>query len=821
MARKTFFCWITTATLIVGCAPAILGQQQGAPASSVSVQDTDKQINSLIQQGDTLKSSGKLRESEASYYDALQLAEKAHRLDLQASAQLKIANIAAMFGNYVWAAKAVDATIPLLSEEQSPDLLAEAMVRKGRYANRLNDSKTALAANLKALEIAQKRRNPVIVAEAANAASKSLVWYQKYDDAIGYAAAGLSLCSKMEGAASCYREALGNLTSIYVSRRDYARSCTTALASLGMARRAAESSPISDEEELVMWCLSATSHLDASISVGIGAVNIDQQRRALVADHIADVRSSFARSTASTYEELADELFQMNQIDEGEYVLDLLKSVAVGSSDPTSKAERKLLPVSKIDQQRIQIVLDASTAAAKELEATVANYPLDWQRLGLTDPDKRFFQSRLENNLLGLKSVDQLFAALAPTENPRNEKRALPRSSISSVVKSAGPGVMSLYTLTLWDHIGVALTTRDAVKYVKLKRDGKEVGMVDIIKVATPSIGEVRDSGRDPWDDLQLLYKIVIGSLGQDIKQVAAQSPDRIPTLIWSVDGVLRFLSINALFDGKQFFVEQARNVFLSPDVNGYSLGTPKVRSFRMLAAGKSEFGGFGDLQDLDEVGLELKSITRDPAVSDSNGPIHGQILLDNAFTVQGLVEGLAKKPDIIHLATHFIHSTGNHDNDSEDGVLLLTDGKDTSKIRKLSIADFQDSVSFDLSSVSLVTLSACSTGEANEISSLQDVDSLATVLRRRGASSVLAPQWKTDDEASRLFMSSFYTLWSSHPTMGKLEALRQTQLKMLNGEIGRKLKPQVGLAASPDPHLGFYAHPFYWATYQLDGDFR
>jgi hypothetical protein len=51
--------------------------------------------------------------------------------------------------------------------------------------------------------------------------------------------------------------------------------------------------------------------------------------------------------------------------------------------------------------------------------------------------------------------------------------------------------------------------------------------MVDLIKVATPSIGEVRDSGRDPWDDLQLLYKIFIGSLEPDIKQVAAQSPDQ------------------------------------------------------------------------------------------------------------------------------------------------------------------------------------------------------------------------------------------------------------------------------------------------------
>jgi CHAT domain-containing protein len=69
--------------------------------------------------------------------------------------------------------------------------------------------------------------------------------------------------------------------------------------------------------------------------------------------------------------------------------------------------------------------------------------------------------------------------------------------------------------------------------------------------------------------------------------------------------------------------------------------------------------------------------------------------------------------------------------------------------------------------------------------------------------------------------MASFYAFWSSHPQLGKIEALRQTQLKMLNGGIGRKQVPLPGIPASPDPHKGFYAHPFYWATYQLNGDFH
>jgi CHAT domain-containing protein len=291
--------------------------------------------------------------------------------------------------------------------------------------------------------------------------------------------------------------------------------------------------------------------------------------------------------------------------------------------------------------------------------------------------------------------------------------------------------------------------------------------------------------------------------------------------LIWSLDDILRFLSINALFDGKEYFVEQARNVFISPNEHVFPSDSHHVRTFNMLAAGKTTFDGLEDLQDLDDVAAELKSVARDPEVSGSHGPIGGRILLDDSFTVPALVQALQQKPAVVHLATHFIHHTGNLDNESEDDYLVLTNAKDAKKIDRLSISDFQDSSNLDLSSVQLLTLSACSTGEANEPTSWQEVDSLAVVLRRRGAAAVLAPLWKTDDTASQLFMSAFYTLWASHPELGKLEALRQTQLKMLNGGIGRKLVRTPGLAQSPDPHLGFYAHPFYWSTYQLNGNFH
>jgi CHAT domain-containing protein len=148
--------------------------------------------------------------------------------------------------------------------------------------------------------------------------------------------------------------------------------------------------------------------------------------------------------------------------------------------------------------------------------------------------------------------------------------------------------------------------------------------------------------------------------------------------------------------------------------------------------AASTQFGGFLELQDLDDVALELKSVTLDPTVPDSHGPITGHILLSNSFTLPAFVQRLEAKPTIVHLATHFIHETGNQDSDSEANYLVLTDAKDPTKTHGLSIADFQDSSSLDLSGGELFTLSACSTCESNEISSMQEVESLAMVLRRR-----------------------------------------------------------------------------------------
>ena len=49
------------------------------------------------------------------------------------------------------------------------------------------------------------------------------------------------------------------------------------------------------------------------------------------------------------------------------------------------------------------------------------------------------------------------------------------------------------------------------------------------------------------------LYQIIVGPMAEDLRQAKAQ------TLMWSLDGTLRYLPLAALYDGKQYLIEQYR----------------------------------------------------------------------------------------------------------------------------------------------------------------------------------------------------------------------------------------------------------------------
>jgi CHAT domain-containing protein len=103
-----------------------------------------------------------------------------------------------------------------------------------------------------------------------------------------------------------------------------------------------------------------------------------------------------------------------------------------------------------------------------------------------------------------------------------------------------------------------------------------------------------------------------------------------------------------------------------------------------------------------------------------------------------------------------------------------------------------------------LVVLSACETGLGKELGG-EGLVGLTRAFHYAGARSVLASLWSVEDETTAVLMERFY----GHLKAGRTKdaALRDAQLDLIRS---------AGGAARPDG-----SHPYHWAAFQLNGDWR
>jgi CHAT domain-containing protein len=297
----------------------------------------------------------------------------------------------------------------------------------------------------------------------------------------------------------------------------------------------------------------------------------------------------------------------------------------------------------------------------------------------------------------------------------------------------------------------------------------------------------VQDTDADPLPLARELYKIIVGPVAEDLKQVHAQ------TLMWSLDGLLRYLPIAALNDGQRYLIEQYQNVVFTLASASRLKDLPAPNS-RGLGMGVSK--AIGDFKPLPGVPLELRSIIREEkkrqfARPQETGILPGKLMLDEAFTPSSMRTELRKRYPIVHIASHFIFKPGNEN----DSFLLFGDGE------HLTLSQIKRSVTL-FNGVDLLTLSACDTATGSVGADGTEVEAFAVMAQRQGAKAVLAGLWPVSDSSTRLLMQNFYRIRSGTVRHSKAEALRRAQLSLLSGNSR-------------------YAHPFYWAPFILIGNWR
>ncbi len=333
-----------------------------------------------------------------------------------------------------------------------------------------------------------------------------------------------------------------------------------------------------------------------------------------------------------------------------------------------------------------------------------------------------------------------------------------------------------IYSVILPDRLAVILSRpQQPLKYypVPLAADSQpgEPGQVE-------RVFEDMFTGLNPYiSDPQtirareILYDWLIRPVEAELEK------DKVKTLVFVLDGVLRGVPMSALYDSQQkkYLIEKY-NLALSPGLQLLYSQSLSPNRLQTLAGGLAEARqGFSKLPGVEQEVREIAEI------------VPTEILLNQKFNRKLLKTQINNVPfSIVHLATH-----GQFSSQVENTFLLTWDGRiNVKELGELLQARDRP----DRSPLELLILSACQTAAGDQ----RAVLGLAGVAVRSGARSTLATLWAVQDQSTAQLMNQFYSQLKQ-PGITKAEAIRKAQLFLLR---------------SPK-----YNHPYYWAAFVLVGN--
>jgi CHAT domain-containing protein len=393
------------------------------------------------------------------------------------------------------------------------------------------------------------------------------------------------------------------------------------------------------------------------------------------------------------------------------------------------------------------------------------------------------------------KFLDQLEAELRNTKPGNNVATLRESQAFKDILRELD--AIALYTIVGQEKYNIILITPDVEKAYEYK-----ISETDLNKKIFAFREVLQNPNADPLPLAQELYRILVGpELARDIAQTGKQ------TVLWSLDGTLRYLPLAALHDGQKYLLESYRSVVITLASHDH-LKDPVSPKWQVLGLGvskgevlKTESNAALTFSPLPGVREELSGIVREETGgAGQKGVLFGKVMIDEDFTEDAMKTALRLRGNeqpfkLVHIASHFAFEPG----DETKSFLLLGGGK------TLTLAQLK-SMSHIFSRVELLTLSACNTATGGEGAQGKEVEGFAVLAQRQGAQAIIASLWPVSDPSTSQLMQRFYRLRDEHPGMSKAEAMRQAQLALL--------RPEANSAAP-------FAHPYYWAPFILIGNWR
>ena len=522
-----------------------------------------------------------------------------------------------------------------------------------------------------------------------------------------------------------------------------------------------------------------------------------------------DIQRSFRAKNAFAYRDLADVLIETGRLAEAQRVLDLLKDDEFNRFARAGLGQKVDLTKRESDWKRKYDGLGVSLASDQaelrrindELQLTVSPTRAQTQQLKAAQAKVARHEDRIRE---WLDAARLAFAEGGVKDEP-----------ISAIQESRGDLETTLATLPVKTAAVYTVVSADGVRTLLTLPGAGDVKAGPAQNITATQLNKkialFRTALTNPEYDPRPLGAELYDILVRPIEKELVDSGTR--SVIWSLDGPLRYLPVSALYDRttKQYLVQKFPTSLFVPALRGRLSDTAKPIKTAV---------GFGLTIQTTLRGLTFGAL---PGVQGELDQLRADfaapIFTNGQFTATLLEARLAGKPNIVHLGTHFQLRPG----DAEASFLVLGDGT------AFSAKQFYElSKTKALSGVDLLVLSACDTATPiGDEADGAETESFCRIALEGGASAVLATLWPVSDFSTSLLMGKFYELRKQRPSIGKQEALRQAQrwLMTVDGkQAGARAGVAVGVSSDGLPKFTRdlshpFAHPYYWAPFVLTGN--
>ena len=513
------------------------------------------------------------------------------------------------------------------------------------------------------------------------------------------------------------------------------------------------------------------------------AINSIEEVRAQNIDLSPELKAIFlgkadgAIGWSDIYVSLATRLLEKERVVEALLVLDLLKAQELQDFFADKSSEERL----------VKCISQSNTKSTQCIEIT----PDEEQVLKLFSSD-HYFKHHAQ-----IQQLEQKLTQTAPDQNLQLTAYYDLQTRLSKLGKHSA----LFYPLILKDHLELVLFTHRGTpihKHITLTKAELE-WVVNDFRLQMP-----KENSQVIRQPAKQLYEWLISPIAADLKRA------KIKTIIYAPDGALRYVPLAALYDGKQWLVENYQINYITAlgltNLSPQSFQQPKILA-----------GAFTDSHRLITVGEQTLQFSHLPYASREVEFLEQTFentttLLGSDFTRSNMIPTRLNRYNIIHLATHGQLVSDN----PEESFILLNNGE---HITLREIKDWQ------LPNVGLVVLSACQTALGNRLGSGIEVIGFGYQLQLAQARASIATLWQINDATTSDLMDTFYDrLKQGSPN--PVHALRAAQIDLIRGQ-GQGAKGEgrtsvvfePGQGGSRDGISRDRSHPYYWAPFILIGN--